>query len=171
MLIEIRDIGTALPFLFLLYSCEFYKDLKRVFPFAKPVYVSTMWTFSSVVLPCVLHDHDFSILQDASAYLPCFFTMFALTNVADVRDVDVDRLNAIDTIPVVYGEIYTATLAQIALLASSVVFGFNSHYVERPVVNTLVELHNAALSGYLYMVFFLTKQEHSPEQDNKEESM
>jgi len=148
MLFECRD-GGSLPFLLLLYSCEFYKDLKRVLPLAKPVYVSTMWTLSTVVLPCVLHDHDFSILNDASTYLPCFLTMFAFTNVADIRDVDVDRANGINTIPVEYGAVRTATIAQVALLLSSVAFATNPHYLNRPIVNALVELHNAALSGYL----------------------
>lgn len=148
MLLEFRDLNIV-PFILMLYSCEFYKDLKRVIPLAKPVYVSTMWTLSSVVLPCVLYDHDFSIIQDVSAYLPCFFTMFALTNVADIRDVDVDRMNGINTIPVAFGQVPTATVAQVALLFSSLMFGLNSHYLDRPVVNGLVELHNAALSGYL----------------------
>ena len=148
LLAEFRDLNIV-PFLLLLYSSEYYKDLKRVVPLAKPVYVSTMWTLSSVVLPCVIHDDNFSILLDASTYLPCFLTMFALTNVADIRDVDVDRLNGIDTIPVAYGEVPTATVAQIALLFSSLIFGMNPHYLDRPIVNSFVELQNAALSGYL----------------------
>lgn len=148
MLLEFRDLNIV-PFVLMLYSCEYYKDLKRVIPLAKPVYVSTMWTLSSVVLPCVLHDHDFTIFQDVSTYVPCFLTMFALTNVADIRDVDVDRLNEIKTIPVAFGLVPTATVAQVALLVSSLVFGLNPHYLDRPMVNALVELHNAALSGYL----------------------
>ena len=148
MLFEFRDLNIV-PFTLLLYSSEYYKDLKRILPLAKPVYVSTMWTFSSVVLPCVIYDHDFSILQDISAYLPCFLTMFALTNIADIRDVDVDRVNGIETIPVAFGQVPTAIVAQVALLISSFVFGMNTHYLDRPVVNSLVELHNAGLSGYL----------------------
>ena len=148
MLVQFADVNIV-PFLLLLYSCEYYKDLKRVLPLAKPVYVSTMWTLSTVVLPCVLHDHDFSILQDMGAYLPCFLTMFALTNVADLRDVEADALNGIETLPVAYGKVSTATVAQVALLFSSLVFGLSPHYLDRPFVNALVELHNAAVSGYL----------------------
>ena len=150
------DSPEGFPFWILLYSSEYYKELKRVLPVMKSVYVSSLWTASSVLLPSVLHDHNFSILWDFGDYLPCFFAIFAFTNVADIYDVDEDRSNAIETFPVKYGVETTAVSVQIALLFSSLIFGLNAHYFDRPVVNSLFELQNALFSlyvSYLYISF------------------
>ncbi len=152
---------TNLPFLLLLYSCEYYKDLKRIFPLLKPFYVSSMWTLSSVILPCVLYDHDYSILKDVNDYMPCFFTIFALTNIADIADVKIDRQNDIKTIPVTFGTDFTTSVSQVSLFLSSLLFAMNPHYLDRPLVNAGFELQNAALSAYLiYSSFFKDIDDH-----------
>ena len=147
------DSPEAFPFWILLYSSEYYKELKRTLPLLKSVYVSSMWTASSVLLPCVLHDHNYSILWDFNDYLPCFFAIFAFTNVADMYDVDEDRINAIDTFPVKYGIEVTAISVQLALLFSSFIFGLNEHYYDRPVVNSLFEIQNALFSVYVSFLY------------------
>ena len=136
----------SLPFLLLLYSVEYYKYLKLINPFIKPLYVSGMWTTSSVILPCVLHDHDYSILNDFAVYLPCFFTLFAVTNYADVFDVNEDKINNIKTLPVCYGLYNTNIIILTSLFFSSIIFGLNTHYLDRPFINSMFEIQNAAFS-------------------------
>lgn len=59
---------------------------------------------SSLVLPCILHSHDYGILEDYKVCLSFFSLMFALTNFQDIKDIKEDQLANITTIPVLYGE-------------------------------------------------------------------
>lgn len=135
-----------LPFLLLLYSTEYYKYFKLINPFIKPLYVSGMWTASSVILPCVLHDHDYTILNDFSIYSPCFLTLFAVTNYADIFDVNEDKINNIKTLPVCYGVYNTNIIILTSLMLSSIIFGLNSHYLDRPFINSMFEVQNSVIS-------------------------
>ena len=135
-----------IPLVVLLYSSEYYKDLKKSFPYLKPFYVATMWTFSAVILPSVLHDNDYFILSYPMDYLPCALTMFASSNILDVKDIEEDKINGINTIPVKYGANFTYYLVLISLFLSSFLFGINEHYLDRPLVNSIYELQNTALS-------------------------
>ena len=93
-----------LPTAGLLYSTEYYKQFKgRVVGF-KPTFVASMWTFSAVILPAILHDHDYSILGDVGDYLPCFLLLFACTTLADIKDIAEDVANEVNTIQVVFGK-------------------------------------------------------------------
>ena len=99
-----------LPTACLLYSTEYYKQLKGKFLGFKPLFVASMWTFSSVILPCILHDHNYSILTNVEDYLPCFLLLFACTNLADIKDIDEDTINGVNTLPVVIGKKNTQML-------------------------------------------------------------
>ena len=84
-----------------------------------------MWSLSTIALPCVLHDHDYSILASPMDYLPCVFTMFASSVILDIRDIKEDTINDVPTLPVKYG-LYKSQQIIIALLAlSSFIFGMN----------------------------------------------
>ena len=135
-----------IPIVALLYSSEYYKDLKKNLPYLKPFYVATMWTFSTVILPSVLNDNNYSILNYPLDYLPCALTMFASTNLLDVKDIEEDTINGIETLPVKFGSDFTFYIALISLFFSSLIFGLNSHYLDRPVINSIYELQNAGLS-------------------------
>jgi 4-hydroxybenzoate polyprenyltransferase len=135
-----------LPTAGLLYSTEYYKELKGEIVGFKPVFVAGMWTFSAVLLPCILHDHDYSIIGDISDYLPCFLVLFACTNLADVKDIDEDIVNGVNTLPVVFGKENTQMLVMACLFLSSLMFGFHPNYIDRPLINGAFELQNAFLS-------------------------
>lgn len=134
------------PILILLYSTEYYKSLKTNAAFLKPFYVSFMWTFATVILPCFLHDHNYEILLDGCGYLPCAFNLFALTNLADIKDVEEDTTNGIMTLPVQLGETTTLGLVYASLALSSLLFGLHPHYLDRPIVNGLFEVQNVVIS-------------------------
>lgn len=135
-----------LPFILLLYSSEYYKDLKQTYPYMKPIYVSIMWTITTIILPCVLNDNNYSILLSPEDYLPCTLSLFAMTNLADLKDVNEDRINKIKTIPVEYGEDFTNYIVLFSLALSSIIFGLNKNYLNRPIINSLFEIQNAGVS-------------------------
>lgn len=98
-----NDILT-LPIIPLLTSTIEYKKIKTIIGPYKPVYVSTLWMTGSLILPSILHSHDYGILEDYKVCLSFFSFMFALTNFQDIKDIEEDRLANITTIPVLYGE-------------------------------------------------------------------
>lgn len=135
-----------MPFVLLLLSSEFYKNLKKNLPYLKPFYVASMWTMSTVILPVVMHDNNYDILNYPMDYIPCALTMFASSNLLDIKDIKEDKENGIDTIPVTYGKYFTYYIILISLALSSLLFGLNSHYLDRPLVNSLFEFQNSFLS-------------------------
>lgn len=141
-----------IPTVGLLYSTEYYKQLKGQIVGFKPVFVASMWTFSAVLLPCILHDHDYSIFSDVDDYLPCFLVLFACTNLADIKDIDEDIENSVNTIPVVFGKENTQMLVIVSLIFSSLIFGIHPNYMDRPLVNGAFELQNAVLSFLTFLV-------------------
>lgn len=141
-----------LPTAGLLYSTEYYKQFKgRVVGF-KPTFVASMWTFSAVILPAILHDHDYSILGDVGDYLPCFLLLFACTNLADIKDIAEDVANEVNTIPVVFGKKKTQAIVLLCLAASSFMFGTHPHYYDRPLINSCFEIQNMVISIITYLL-------------------
>ena len=146
ILYENHDPLHTIPILALLYSTEYYKDLKKQVAFLKPFYVSFMWTFATIILPCVLYEHNYNILNDPYDYLPCMLILFASTNYADIMDIEEDTQNGIQTFPVMFGEENTLKLIFGSIALSSLLFGLHPHYIDRPIINSLFELQNAILS-------------------------
>lgn len=136
----------AMPFLLLLYTSEYYRELKRISPFIKPTYVSLMWTVSTIILPGYLYEQNYNILYDLNCYIPCMLSLFAVTNLADVKDLEEDTINNVKTIPVVFGIERTKMLIFISLVFSSLIFGLNQHYIDRPIINSLYEIQNIGIS-------------------------
>ena len=64
----------AIPFMILLYSSEYYRELKIITPLAKSLYVSFMWTISTIILPGYLYEHNYNILYD----IGCIYHVFYL---------------------------------------------------------------------------------------------
>lgn len=134
------------PFILLLISTDYYKDIKRYNGLVKPFYISFLWTACSIFLPCVLHDHNYSILNYPMDYIPCLLTIFSLSTILDIKDIEEDIENNVDTIPVMIGKEKTSMLSLALLSLSSVIFGLNNHYLDRPLINSLNEIQNAGLA-------------------------
>lgn len=141
-----------MPFVLILLSSEFYKNLKKNLPYLKPFYVASMWTMSTVILPAVMHDNNYDILNYPMDYIPCALTMFASSNLLDIKDIKEDKENGISTIPVTYGKYFTYYIVLIALSLSSLIFGLNNHYLDRPLVNSLFEFQNSFLSVIPFLI-------------------
>lgn len=95
---------TLFPFLLFLDSTNNYIDIKRNNKIIKPFYVSFMWITAFLIMPCVIYENNYNILQYPIDYLSPFLLIFGLSNYVDIKDVEEDRLNKIQTIPVLYGK-------------------------------------------------------------------
>lgn len=149
ILYQTNDLTHTVPILILLYSTEYYKDLKKNIAILKPFYVSFMWTFATIFLPCILYEQNYNILTDPYDYIPCFLLLFASTNYADIMDIEEDTQNNIQTFPVTFGEETTTKIIFASLSLSSLLFGIHPHYMDRPIINSLFELQNAILSSII----------------------
>lgn len=92
-----------LPILLTLDTTKYYLDIKRNCGFIKPFYVGAMWTLAFMVLPSLIHDGNWRCLESVTDIATPFFTMAGFSNLADIKDIEEDRANGIQTIPVQYG--------------------------------------------------------------------
>tara|TARA_Y100000991_G_C21962759_1_gene345316 strand:- start:665 stop:1513 length:849 start_codon:yes stop_codon:yes gene_type:complete len=139
-----------LPFIALLLSTEFYKEIKTNIGEVKPLYIGIMWTFSTLILPCVLIDNNYSILNSPLDYIPEILILFATSNLADIDDYEEDKHNNIGTIPVKYGKKNALGVTLFSLAIASLLFGLNPNYTNRPFINSIFELQNALLAYVSY---------------------
>lgn len=147
ILLTDENQASNLPILVLLYSTEFYKQIKKINPFLKPTYIAVMWTLSTVILPCYLHDHNLNILNSPLDYVPCAMTLFSTSTMLDLKDIEEDKQNNVETLAVKYGTEKTSYFALALLGLSSLLVGLNPNYLENPLANSFFELQNAALSS------------------------
>ena len=96
-------------------SLVMYPEFKKQFPLLKPFYVGTFWTGAITVIPHLIsnievnYDHTLSVGMLATA----------VSNLADIEDIDDDINNGIYTIPNRYG-ITKARLLSTGLFIGSV---------------------------------------------------
>lgn len=145
-----EQIVYNLPFIPLFYLNGEYKSFKPTLAEYKAIYIGIMWCLASLVLPCVLYEHSYDILNYPLDYIPCILTLFATSNLADNRDIDEDTSNGIMTIPVKYGITRSNIISFIALVISSLSLIENPHFENRIWINSIVELQNFAVMGLLY---------------------
>lgn len=145
-----------IPFIILLLTSNYYKELKTEYPLFKPFYISLMWTLSTVILPCVLFDNSYSIINYPLDYLPVFFNILGLSNIADIKDTNEDKLNNVNTLPVQYGKENAIIFSLINIAISSLLFGLNINYLNRPIINSLFEIQNIFLS---ILAFYMSQND------------
>ena len=63
-----------------------YKSIKKNYSDIKSSLIGIMWVLSSIILPCVLYEHNYDILNDYHTYLPAFLSLISTSNIADIRD-------------------------------------------------------------------------------------
>ena len=141
-----------IPFVVILELTKNYKDIKPLLGIYKPAFIATLWTACAVWMPCVLHDHNYNILMYPQDYLPCALTLFSASNIIDGKDIIEDKQNNISTIPVVYGQEMSIVISMIALIFSCLIFGFNPHFLDRPLVNSFIEIQNGCISFLPYVL-------------------
>lgn len=139
-----------LPFIPLLYTNGYYKYFKKKLGIYKSLYISIMWTISTIVIPCVLYDNNYEILNHPNNYIPCLLLLFATSNFADSKDIEEDKLNNINTIPVKYGLKISNTINFIAIVISTILLIENNNFENRIIINSIIELQNIGLMYIFY---------------------
>ena len=151
-----EDFKLLSPSIILLLINGEYKSFKQYLSVFKPIYIGSMWTLATVCLPCIMYDHNYEIFNYPLDYLPCFLTLFATSNFADIKDITEDKMNNITTISVAIGEKNSNIISMFALLFSTIIFGLNDNFKEREIINYIFELQNIATIGLIYNNTFNT---------------
>lgn len=117
-LIAINELHIAqyLPFVILLETTKYYVEFKQKYGILKPFYVSFMWVVAILILPCLIHDGNYSILQYPVDVAMPFLLLFSLTNTLDIKDVEEDKVNQIETLPVKYGKSFVYGISVLSIL-------------------------------------------------------
>lgn len=145
-----QDLLYNLPFIPLFYLNGEYKSFKPILREFKAVYIEVMWCLASLVLPCVLYEHNYDIFLSPRDYIPCILTLSATSNFADNKDIEEDRANDIVTIPVKYGIEKSNVISFIALSISSILLIENPHFDNRIWINGIFVLQNFATIALIY---------------------
>ena len=145
-----QDLLYNLPFIPLFYLNGEYKSFKPILREFKALYIGVMWCLASLVLPCVLYEHNYDIFLSPQDYIPCILTLSATSNFADNKDIEEDRANDIVTIPVKYGIEISNVISFIALSISSILLIENPHFDNRIWINGIFVLQNFATIALIY---------------------
>lgn len=127
------------PLLLALTSTLDYRNFKKKFGNLKPIYIGIFWTLGSVILPSILISDDYSILTEPTIYLPSFFSMFASSNLLDIKDIEEDKNENISTIPVLYGENNAIGISHCALFIAMFIFFQNENFYNNIFLTSLYE--------------------------------
>lgn len=115
-------IGLIFPLFTSTFTYKYLKQNKHV-SYLKPFYVAGMWTFCTIVLPILLNDNSLLITDNLfRAMSPTFLNLFALTNLADLKDYDEDLLNEVNTLPIILGPTKTKGIVLLSSLLSTIMF-------------------------------------------------
>ena len=109
-----------------------------------------MWTIASVILPCVLNDNNFQILNYPLDYLPCLLVIFGASNFADIDDIPEDKFNGINTISVKYGKDVSNFVSILSIGLASILLVENNYFDNRLIINSLLE---AQQLGFMFLIY------------------
>jgi len=110
------------PLLLLLTSTLFYRNFKEKFGELKALYIGSFWTLGCVILPCVLHDNNYDILNYPTIYIPSVLLMFGSSNMLDIKDIDEDKEANIKTLPVLLGREKSELLSNSCIALGLVIY-------------------------------------------------
>ena len=127
------------PFLIALTSTLDYNNFKKNYGEYKALYIGLFWTFGTVILPCVIISNDYSILNDPAIYMSSFLSMFASSNLLDIKDKDEDANENINTLPVVFGQNNAIALSHIGLIGAMICFFQNNNFDENLLLSGIYE--------------------------------
>ena len=129
-------------FILLLSSTIFYRNLKKEFGQFKAMYIGIFWTFGTIILPIVYHEHNYDIINYPLIYLPNILSLFGSSNLLDIKDIKKDKEDNIYTLPVLYGENITICISHIAIFLSIILFSQNTNFNNNLWLSSLYELQN-----------------------------
>lgn len=136
-----------LPFLYIINSTLGYKFLKKYFGQLKAIYIAGCWCAACQILPSIIHDNNFDIINYPLDYIPLFLTLFGYSNLADIKDIEQDKHDGIYTLPVKYGDKISRNISFFSILLASILFGLNQHYSNNLLWNNLYQFGNIGYVG------------------------
>ena len=139
---ELISVDETKIMLLPLTSTLFYRDLKKKYGELKPIYIGVFWTLASIIIPCIWHDNSYEILQDPLNYMPCFLSLVGTSNLADIKDIEEDKENGINTWGVRYGKRLSINFSILLVFLSTILVGFNKNLNNFPIESTIFELQN-----------------------------
>ena len=123
-------VGLILPLFTSTFTYKYLKQNKHV-SYLKPFYVASMWTFCTILIPLLLNDNNLPMSLDLfNAMIPTFLNLFALTNLADLKDYDEDLLNGVNTLPIILGPIKTKGVVLLSSILSTIMFINSPYFVQ-----------------------------------------
>lgn len=122
-------IGIILPLFSSTFTYKYLKQNKHI-SYLKPFYVASMWTFCTIIIPLILNDNNLILSFDLFNIMsPTFLNLFALTNLADLKDYDEDLLNGVNTLPIILGPIKTKGIVLLSTILSTIMFVNSPFYI------------------------------------------
>jgi len=109
-----------------LYSFPLYRSGKTIFrlreiPLAKIFLISLVWSATCIILPVVQAGIRPGILQVLLVITERFLFVFAITIPFDIRDMEGDKKNKLQTFPILFGEKNAMLMANIAVFLFMVI--------------------------------------------------
>ncbi len=130
------------PFIILLTSTIGYRNFKKKYGQFKALYIGIFWTCGTFLLPCVLHDSNYDVLNDPAIYISSILSMFGSSNLLDLKDINEDKKENILTIPVLYGKKNSIIISYLAIILSMFSFYFNINFYNNIYLSGLYEIQN-----------------------------
>ena len=76
-------------------------------------------------MPSILHDHNFDIMQQPLDYVPYILLIISTSNKADEKDMEDDKKNNVNTIPVKYGLEISKKISNICMILFIILLSMN----------------------------------------------
>ena len=125
-----------------LTSTLYYKQFKERFGEFKAIYISSFWVLTSIIIPSVWYEGNYNIINDPLNYIPCFLSILGTSNLADIKDLEEDKEDGINTWPVIFGKEKSAKISILILLISTYLVAINNNIYKFPIESSLFELQN-----------------------------
>ena len=134
------QMGILIPLFSSTFMYKYFKQNKYT-SFLKPFYVASMWTICTNIIPLLLLDNYDNSMITYQLISPSFFNIFALTNLADLKDYEEDLNNNIRTLPIILGKNNAKYMIYISSLIFFIMF-INSEYFIWNLENTFYIISN-----------------------------
>ena len=82
--------------------------------------------------------------------MPGFFLIYSASNFADITDIEEDKINGIQTLPVVYGTKIAGSVSFVSIIIATLLLLESNNFENRFLINSLMEFQHLGLMYYYY---------------------
>ena len=151
---EVIVLLSPIAFLTMLYSIPFLGKKKGLFrlreiPYLKIFLIAFVWAFATIILPLIQANHEIFSKNIFLLIIERFLFIFAITIPFDIRDIEADKQDGLQTIPLLLNERRSFILSYIVLLISfSISF---LHYQSQNLMYIVYALGISSLSTLIFL--------------------